>query len=131
MPNDSKKKPVTDFGALDQAISHQVDLKEVPNSFRCVITDSDIHEDARGNNALYVTIAIDGITGDREKIVKQKYTGTTIAPFREALKKLGYENIPVTPDAAEGDMLVWEKKKEGRAVNDRWYPTGKVEASTV
>ena len=97
--------------AKDQSM---LDLDTLPKTIVAKLIKSEFKEDARANECLYFTLREKATEGK----VMQKYGASLFAAINDAIIDVGgWKNLE--------NYLTWEKRKAGRAINDRYYPTKK------
>lgn len=94
--------------AKDQSM---LDLDKLPTKITAKVIKTEFKEDARNNECLYITLREKGTDGK----VMQKYGASLFAPINDAIIAVGgWDKLQ--------NWLTWEKKKAGRAINDRYFP---------
>jgi hypothetical protein len=89
-----------------------ISIQDLPDKVNLVLVgDLDFKADKRGNESCFVTL----MTKERKYLV-QKYTPSTYKELFNAIEECG------GIEALRQKYLVWEKRRSGRAINDRLFP---------
>jgi len=86
-------------------------VTDIPNQVEARILTGEFKTDKRGNECFFLRL----ITKDN-KIIVQKYTPSTYRDLYNAMKEAG------DVEYLMNNFHVWEKRRSGRAINERLFP---------
>jgi len=95
-----------------EQVKEYISIQDLPDHVNLLlIGDLDFKADKRGNEACFMTLA----TEDKKYLV-QKYTPSQYRELFYYIEKCG------GIEALKQKYFIWEKRRSGRAINDRLFP---------